>query len=173
MSNEALKASTSDPTWSELMTAWEQECSDYEENLADYASASLPILDELARGTPTLNAATYVLKVAGAPKAAFQANRTFLPGYTGKVLRIRHIVTSPKFDFDNTIDYDEYIDVMVGVFSAALDLAYGELASDHIKFHLKSPVERTFGHNFTDALRGDGAFKIADIRGSWIYLSKV
>jgi len=101
-----------------------------------------------------------------------QANSSLLPGYVGKVLRIRHIVLSPRFDFADDMTVEQYSQTLVVVFTGVLGLAYGEMASDHVKFHLKSPADRAFGGAFTEAVKDHKAFTKVEMKGSWIYLSQ-
>jgi len=158
--------------WRELVLQWEDECARHGENFDEFAVASLPVLEELACSAPRRDAAVFGLSTGGLINVVCQANACFLPGYTGKVLRIRHIVLSPKFDFSDELELSDYEEALVGVFQGALGLAYGEMPSDHVKFHLKSPAERAFGAAFTEALKSVRHFSNVAIKGSWIYLSK-
>ena len=156
--------------WDKLVLDWEAECDEFSESFDEYAMASLPVLRDLACGAPRKDAAVFGLKTENKFDVVCQANSSLLPRYDGKVLRIRHIVLSPRFDFAMTLD--EYSETLVGVFAGVLSLAYGEMASDHVKFHLKSPAERAFGEAFTAALKNHDAFTEVAMKGSWIYLSK-
>lgn len=158
--------------WAKLILDWEAECSEFGENFDDYAVASLPVLSDLACSAPRRDAAVFGLKNDGKVDVVCQANSSFLPGFTGKVLRIRHIVLSPRFDFSEDIEIEDYSQTLIGVFTGVLRLAYSEMVSDHVKFHLKSPAERVFGEAFTNALQGEDAFEKVAMKGSWIYLSK-
>ena len=162
----------SEVEWRKLILQWEEECARHGENFDEYAVASLPVLAELACSAPRRDAAVFGLAKDGLINVVCQANACFLPGYTGKVLRIRHIVLSPKFDFSDELELSDYQEALVGVFQGALSLAYGEMPSDHVKFHLKSPAERAFGAAFTEALKNGAHFSNVAIKGSWIYLSK-
>lgn len=159
--------------WHEMEAHWASECDKYEENFEDYAVASLPVLRELAMETPRKGAGVFGLPSGDSFDVLCQANSTFLPGFKGKVLRIRHIVLSPKFDFSDEVDLDDYANALAALFAGAVGLADSEMPSDHVKFHLKSPVERTFGEHFKDAVHQQNAFEKVSMRGSWIYLSKV
>ncbi|GGF77034.1 hypothetical protein SAMN05216376_11232 [Mameliella alba] len=159
--------------WDKLVLEWEEECSSFEEDFGDYAVASLPVLAELARAAPRRDAAVYGLMSDGKVDVVCQANSTLLPGYTGKVLRVRHIVLAPRFDFSEDITIEAYTETLANVFAGVLGLADDVMPSDHIKFHLKSPAEKSFGGAFTDALSGHPAFSLVAMKGSWIYLSKV
>lgn len=162
----------SEKDWATLVLDWEAECAHFEEDFGDYATASLPVLSDLACSAPRRDAAVYGLQKDGKLDVVCQANSSFLPGHVGKVLRIRHIVLSPRFDFAEDLQIEQYEETLVGVFAGVLSLAYGEMSSDHVKFHLKSPAERSFGQAFTDALKDHDAFTEVAMKGSWIYLSK-
>lgn len=166
------KLTTSNGEWQNLVQQWESQCEDYSENFAEYAIASMPVLEELAIGAEQLSAGVFGFKSCDKYAALCHANSSFLPSYDGKVLRIRHIVFSPRFDFSDDVPTDEYIQALVGVFTGAMDLANDEMQSNHVKFHLRSRAEREYGQAFTDALKRHGTFKTVNITGSWIYLSK-
>ncbi|MFG6566654.1 hypothetical protein [Sulfitobacter sp. 1A13679] len=168
----SIRVSYQNQEWHRLVREWSAECDEFEENFGEYATASLPVLDELASSAQTPAAGVFGYEEEGSFKAVYQANSSFLPGYVGKVLRIRHIVLAPKFDFSDEFDIDDYINVMIGVFAGAILLADGELMAQHVKFHLKSPAEREFGQKFIQAAGKQPVFAKAEMRGSWIYLSK-
>ena len=166
------RLSAHDGSWFELNGQWEQACYTYNEDIGDYATASLPVLDELATATPKKNAGVFAATSGDTYLAALQANRAYLPGYDGPVLRVRHIVTAPKYDFDASVTVKEYEDLLVEVFLGVLDLSIAELEAPHVKFHLKSPAEREFGERFTNAAKKFEVFTKCEMQGSWIYLTK-
>jgi len=173
MSDEKFlkRATEKNGLWDEITLQWEAQCAAYDENFVDYATASLPVLADLAQGPELANQGVYSYCPEGQHLAILQANAAFLPSYTGRVLRIRHIVFAPDFDFGIN-EVDDYIDVLASVFVGSIDLSYGEMSAPHVKFHLRSPAERAFGTAFTTALGKDKAFKEVNMRGAWIYLSK-
>lgn len=166
------RASLDNGIWTEILGNWEAKCAEYSENFEDYASASMPVLDSLARETQKPSAGVFALKGDSGVDAICHANRAFLPGYHGQVLRIRHIVFAPQYDFDEKMEIKDYANTLIKVFVGSLRLSYEDLAAPHIKFHLKSPSERQFGEAFTEALGTAPAFSSVEMRGSWIYLSK-
>lgn len=160
--------------WENIVTEWEAQCSDFGEDFKDYATASLPVLEKLANQTPRAKEAVYSLTdEEGRSRAVLQANSTLLPKYDGMVLRIRHIVLAPCYDFSDDEDIvAQYKDVLVGVFSDTLRIADEDMPSQHVKFHMKSPAEREFGKLFTAELQKTDSFAMSAMKGSWIYLSK-
>lgn len=165
------RISVQDESWQELMADWDAQCSKYSENISDYATASLPVLKDLASEPQMSNAGVFGLKSSANHLAICQANVAFLPGYEGKVLRVRHITMAPSYDFSDTLVLDEYASVLVSIFTETVNLALGQMPAKHVKFHLRSPVEREFGSRFVEALAGNSAFEKVSLAGSWVYLS--
>jgi len=166
------RISDRDGSWHELIGQWEAKCEAYGENISDYATASLPLIEDAASSSARVSYGAFAYSENDEYLAACQVNTAFLPGYKGKVLRVRHIVLSPDFDFSSDIVLEDYTNVLVGVFVGAIHLAAKDMPADHLKFHLRSPLERELGEYFTEAMAEDATFTSADIVGSWIYLSK-
>ena len=166
------RVSQADGNWHGLCRQWEDECDGFEQDFAEFASASFPVLDELACGTQLANAGVFATHDDGGYLAACQANVCFLPGYDGKVLRVRHIIVSPQHEFSADMEIETYLKTLGRVFVGAIGLSVDGMPAQHVKFHLRSPAERHFGHIFTEALEGHKAFSDVAMRGSWIYLSK-
>jgi len=104
--------------------------------------------------------------------AMCQLNVAFLPGYTGKVLRVRHIIHSPMFDFDEGKTVDDYVNVLADIFSGVLSASEGEMLAPHVKFHFRSPAERSFFNTLQDILSKRPIFAGVEMRGAWLYISK-
>lgn len=159
--------------WQKLMVEWEECASAFGEDISDYAVASMPVLEDLATGATYKKKGVFSFNEDGETKSVFQANLARLPGYTGEVLRVRHIVLSPRFDYDNNVEIDEYARTLAGTFAGAVGISIAKMPAQHIKFHLKSPAERAYGHLFTEALKDlTSEFSDVSMHGSWIYLSK-
>ena len=101
-----------------------------------------------------------------------QLNVALLPGFDGKVLRVRHIVHSPKYDFDDTVGVDDYASFLVDIFLGVFSISYTEMPAPYIKFHFRSPAERSFFSEFKKALEVKDHFKAIEMRGSWLYIKK-
>ena len=166
------RLSLADGGWGDLCRQWEDECIRNGESLDDYAPGAFPVLGQLARGPQLSNAGVFAAVNDKGFQATCQVNVTFLPGYDGKVLRVRHIIFSPRYDFEDIGDIKEYITVLVSVLGGAILLSYETMPSKHVKFHLRSPAEMQFGHMFTEMIEGHEAFKKVSMKGAWIYLSK-
>ena len=169
MKHDLVKLNESDGSWDVFCTQWRDSCTSYGEDFETYARDAMPVLIDLVR-QPKEGAGVYALRSEqGSFDAACQANSTYLPGYTGKVLRVRHLLMSPHFDFG---DYpiEDYSRVLARMFSRTIELAKSDLPSEHIKFHLRSPADRQFFEAMTEALQAGGMSNVA-LKGAWLYLT--
>lgn len=165
-----LKLSESDGSWSALMRDWEQQCATVGEAIDAYASASIPVLEGLAR-SPEVNAGVFCLvSEDGAHHAVVQLNRAMLPGTSGWTLRGRHLILSPNYDFGSFSDDDYGIAVGNTVWHT-LNVARYALPSDHVKFHLRSPQDRLFFSILSSELSGIDAFSEVRVVGAWLHIS--
>lgn len=162
--------------WSDVKSAWRTQCDDHGEEFEAYAQASMSVLDDLAV-SPSKNAKVYVLSRQNEtedgnrePLAVFQANSTFLPGFTGRVLRIRHIVLSPKYDY-GVFSEDDYKEILAETFAQATALSSKEMESDHVKFHFRTPADLYFFREMRPSLEREPEFKDVKAYGAWISFS--
>lgn len=159
--------------WRDLLVAWEAECSTYGENLEDYAVASLPTVKPLAEGVQTNSAGVYGLEGESGYMALCQLNVGFIPGYRDKVLRVRHSIFAPRFDFDNTVTFQEYVNVIADLLTGVLAVSDAEMVAPNVKFHFRSPAEREFFQAFREAAEARGAFGDIQMKGAWLYIEKL
>lgn len=164
--------SGSNGLWAEMLQQWEKECVGYGEAFEDYASASIPTLSDLALAPERATARVYGLRRDGRFDAIAQLNVGLLPGYDDKVVRVRHIVAAPRFDFDETHDIDAYGTLLAQMFAGGLKVSEGEMKAPYVKFHFRSPAERIFFQAFKDALKDSGVITDIEMRGSWLYVKK-
>ncbi|WP_339077708.1 hypothetical protein QQM41_03455 [Acetobacter sp. AC2005] len=173
MSYSLESCSADNNVWNHVKSCWRGQCEDFGEEFETYAQASMSVLDSLAY-TPSKNAKVYVLYKTEAeqkePLVAFQANVAFLPGFDGKVLRIRHIVMSPKYDYGE-MEETGYTNILVETFSRATALGYGELEAKHVKFHFKTPADLYFFRAMCPSLDEEKEFRDVKAYGAWISFS--
>lgn len=158
--------------WAKLLTQWEAEATGFEENFSDYAPDALSVLRPLAEETQVKNAGVYAVCDDSHYSLLCQLNAAFLPGYDGKVLRVRHIVHSPRFDYDADLTIDDYATVLADLFIGVFDASGAEMPAPYVKFHFRSPAERSFFDNLKDLLGRHDAFASVEMRGSWLYIGK-
>ncbi|OJY34660.1 MAG: hypothetical protein BGP11_08580 [Rhodobacterales bacterium 65-51] len=169
---EFLRVSSENRLWNGLIADWEDQCREFSEDLGEYAMASLPVLESLASETQRKNAGVFALRSDRGYEGICQLNVTPLPGYNGPVLRVRHIVHAPRYDFDNTLGVDEYGQVLTGTLLGVFRTSNGEMKAQHIKFHFKSPAEQMFFTRLKDALSEKEVFSSIELKGSWLYITK-
>ncbi len=161
-----------DGSWDQLVRQWQDACVSFGEEFEDYACDALPVLEELIEEAPPADRARVVsLFLDGHYQAVCQVNRTHLPGYDGMVLRVRHLVLSPRLDFGDR-PLEDYERVLTELLDGILKLSETEMVAPHIKFHFRSPADRQFFKTLRDSLERRGVFRILEMRGAWLYITK-
>lgn len=169
---ELVRLCVADGSWVVFRDQWVAECAKFEEGFEDYATASIPVLEALAAENP-VNAGVYALRYEdGQFHAVLQANSTLLPGYgMDRVLRIRHLLVSPRYDFGD-MPIEDYSRVLTRTFARVVALSVHEMPSPHIKMHLRSPADVQFFREVGSFLGDMGIFTSVQMRGAWLYLTK-
>lgn len=168
---ELKRISRDNELWNLLWKQWDDECTKYEENISEYATSAISTLKPLAEDPQYTSAGVFGLFDEARIEAICQLNVTLLPGYTGPVLRLRHLVLAPKFDFDDDTTIGEYIDVLSSVFAGTIDQANGDMKADHAKLHFRSPADKQFFKNIEQSLKSNAVFSDVALKGSWLYVS--
>ena len=173
MRMKLIRLNKADGTWRSFDESWEVECLEYEEDYASYAQASLGTLRvECDDGTPDVDTGVFALVDAdGRFHAAAFMNRALLKGFDGKVLRVRHLILSPYYDFEG-LELEDYGSILADFFIALVDCSEKTLKSQHIKIHYRSPYDRTFFASFGMAMRSQGHFGTVESKGMWLHLVK-
>lgn len=171
VSYSLVQLRASDGSWQALVGAWTAECLAFEEDFDQYASASIPVLQALAEAEEASAGVFALVDESGRYHAVLQANSSFLPGYNGKVLRVRHLLASPAYDFGE-FTVQEYSSILSKAFSRVVRLSEEVYPSPHIKMHLRSPSDIAFFEVVGDFLGNSGLFTSVRIRGAWLYLTK-
>ncbi len=161
-----------DGSWDGLVRQWTDECAEFDEDFDEYALGAIDVLESLIEeDLPASRARVVSLIDDGRHRLVCQANRADIKGYDGKVLRIRHIVLSPRFDF-GSVDVAEYALVLTSLFAHVLKLSDVDMKAPHIKFHLRSPADRQFFAMLSQHLGAGNHFRHIAMRGSWLYITK-
>jgi hypothetical protein len=168
---ELMRLTVADGSWNELKQQWAQQCAQFDEEFEQYAAASIPILEQLAAEEKPY-AGVYGLRYDdGSFHAVLQANSAFIPNYDGRVLRVRHLLMSPRYDFGE-YSIDDYSMTLGRTFARVVRLAITGLPSPHIKFHLRSPADRQFFGAMETVIEESGLFSEVAMRGAWLYLTQ-
>lgn len=171
---ELVRLNKGDGSWEKLEVSWRSECDGYNENFEHYAQASVGTLrDECDEGEVDQSSGVFALQDQQERlHAACFLNSTQLPGYAvGRVLRVRHLVLSPYYDFE-ALDLEDYAGVLGSYFVALVDCSENVLKSQHIKIHYRSPYDRTFFAGFGMTMRSTGRFSTVESKGMWLHLTK-
>lgn len=162
-----------DGTWDRLEASWKSECDNFGEDFQSYAEASVGTLrDECDDGAIDQHTGVFALQDQdGREHAACFLNSALLPGYVGRVLRVRHFVLSPYYDFE-ALAPEVYASVLGDYFIALVDCSETVLKSPHIKLHYRSPNDRPFFAAFGMTMRSTGRFSTVESRGMWLHLTK-
>lgn len=163
-----------DGSWFRFLRDWEKQCSDLGEDFEIYRISLIGVVEDLAKGEPSDDAAIYALE---SDEGAFhfhalcQVNVTLLPGYMGRVLRVRMIYFAPCYDF-GVLDLDQYVSVLVRMFSEIMKLSDGNMVASHVKFHLRSPADRQFFAAIGSNFENKKTYASVVMRGAWLYITK-
>lgn len=172
MSAEFLRVSNENGHWQKLMQQWSDQCETFLEALDDYAVASLPALRPLAESAQVSTAGVYSVLVEGKYLGVCQLNAAFLPGYDGRVLRVRHIVHCPEFDFSEQITLEDYVNFLTNILVGVFEISAQEMQAPYIKFHFKSPAERAFFEHLKTSIESLPLIDKVEMKGSWLYIKK-
>lgn len=161
-----------DGSWEKFELEWRAACRAFGEDFDDYARDALPVLQQLIDESPAADRARVcAVYIAGRHEVVCQANRALLPGYDGEVLRVRHLVLSPRHDFGDA-SVEEYAVALSKLLEGIVRLSETEMEAPHIKFHFRSPYDRQFFDNLRRTLEERRAFKQIKLRGMWLYITK-
>lgn len=168
--HQFLRLLGSDGTWDRFEANWRAQCENFSEDFEQFSPSSLEVLRAEAL-SPTKDTGIYALLSEGGNfDAVVMGNSVYIPGYQEKVLRIRHLLLSPFFDFG---DYgiETYSKVLSRMVARTISLAMGDMPSPHIKFHLRSPGDREFFAVAAEVFQNLDDFYDVAIRGAWLHMS--
>jgi hypothetical protein len=171
------KLRSDDGTWDFLEQEWAKQCTEADEDFAEYAPDVLKILKNIAK-TPEKNTKitesyVYGLRTAEAKPylTICMVNRAMIPGQKGYTLRLRHLTVGPSLDF-GLEPRDRYADALVWTVLGVIQLANSDLPSQQLRFHLGSPEDTNLFRAFKDGFNMIEGFSSVDIHGSWLYMVK-
>lgn len=170
---ELVRLDLSDGTWDAFEQNWREICEGLGEDFDEYAMSSYTTLkDECDDENTDKDSGVFALKAKdNIFHAACFLNCTQLKGYTGKVLRVRHLILSPYYDFSD-LSEGEYSDIFSQCFHGVMKASNNELEAKHIKIHYRSPYDRTFFSAFALALKSSQSIANIESKGMWLYLTK-
>ena len=165
-----MRISQENGLWSKLWAEWDEICSSFDENFADFAPSSLSVLKPLAESPQTGSAGVFALIDQDSILAVCQLNVAWIKGYDNKVLRLRHLLLSPEFDFSDEVTVDRYVQILSEMFTGTVSCANNEMPAKHVKLHLQSPADREFFKEIKKHLNKAATFNSVEMRGAWLYI---
>lgn len=165
-----IPLSEADESWQKLKAQWRAQCDGYGEDFDSYGQATFGVLNPLAADGHR-KSHVYGFYVKDECQMICEANRTMIPDYVGYVLRVRNMTFAPKYDFDDQ-PVDLYGQALVGLFGGVLALSDSLGPTPHIKFHLRSPSDRTFFQALSAPLTTLPIFDSVAVKGAWLYVTK-
>jgi hypothetical protein len=167
------KLSHLDGSWSELQTQWAEQCHGYDEDFGTFAPETMQLLGDLVQSSENSRwDGVYGLQDAnGKYQAVCFTNGAFIPNYDGRVLRVRHVLLSPRSDFGD-FDEDWHGQTLGQVFERIVELSDEAVPCPHVKFHFRSPADLAlFRRVKTELLKSDHFSDVKTI-GAWLMLTK-
>ena len=170
--------SVTDDSWARFNDDWARQCETAQEAFDDYSPMAMTLMGQIIEGTEPSLGPSNVTRVAALWDDETQhyyacciANRTQLPGITGRVLRVRELTVSPLIDYEMA-SVAMYPDVIIGILSGVVHLSSTVLGAEHIHLHLRSPGDQAFFRFFGTDLGASGVFASVQARGTWLYVTK-
>ncbi len=167
------RLSHSDGSWSDLLEKWRHQCHEFDEDFISYTPATIPSLGEqIETCSKDRWSGVYAVESdAGDYDAVCFLNGAFIPKFTGRVLRVRHLILAPKYDFGD-YSQEQYASLLSNVFESVLKMSDSELPCPHIKVHFRSPADVALFREFAPNLNETSQFSSVNMVGSWLFVSK-
>lgn len=78
---------------------------------------------------------------------------------------------APKFDFGD-YEVQDYSNILVEMFFGIIELSQEVMEAKEVKFHLRSLADRQFFAVLERPLSKVSLFKVVELRGMWLYVTK-
>ncbi len=162
-----------DGSWSEFLDNWKRQCHDFGEDFSSYVPTTLPILAQQIEDcvNDKWSGVYGVQNSEEEYEAVCFLNGAYIPNFTGRVLRVRHLILAPKYDFGDYSE-DEYARLLSTVFEGVLQESDSNLECQHVKIHFRSPADVAIFRNFGEKLNNLSHFSSVKMVGSWLFVSK-
>ncbi len=159
------------PTYEDLLADWRNQCETFDEDFDTYSAIPFSVFKEIQERDAE-NTGLYAVCHDDGFDAVCMVNHARIPKHDGPVLRVRHILLSPTFDFGE-LDIAEYGGALVRILQGALALSSeGKLQARYIKLHARSPADFPFFTALQTALDGTSVFESVKMAGAWLHITK-
>lgn len=162
-----------DGTWQQLQDQWREQCLEYDEDYSAYIPDTLQFLaDQIDDCHNERWSGVYSHH---SQKDEIEAicflNGAHIPGFSGRVLRTRHLILAPKYDL-GSYSAEDYARLLSEVFEDLLVISSGELECPHVKIHFRSPADVELFRSFATHLNRNERFSDVKMVGSRLFVSK-
>ncbi len=174
MAGKVKRLSHKDQSWSELVDNWSRICSEYDEEFDLFMTHSMPTLQEqcgVCEGVQNTGVYAYVDDQDGHVAVCF-LNAAHIPDFRGRVLRVRHLVLSPHYDFGE-FDIGQYAAILSEIVTNLIEIDDSNLLSPNVKFHFRSPADVALFRHFAKELNDSGRFLAVEMVGTWLNIKKL
>lgn len=167
------KLSHLDGSWAELLSDWSSMCHELGEDFQSFTPETMGLLAQLVEETESSQRdGVYGLKGDdGTYSAVCFVNPAYIPNFTGRVLRVRHILLSPRSDFGE-FDAEWHGTVLGTVFERILEISDDRLICPHVKLHFRSPADLALFARTKDEILKSNHFSDVKLIGAWLILTK-
>lgn len=162
-----------DGSWGNVLTQWSTQCHKYSEDFESYAPETMKLLGELAEETANerWDGVFGFFDDNGSAQGVCFVNGAFVPGFTGRVLRVRHVLLSPENDF-GAFEEEHYATLLGRIFERIMRLSDTTLPCGSVKIHFRSPADVAIFRKFPDLFAGSEHFEAVQMVGAWLILRK-
>lgn len=167
------KLSLLDGTWDALVNDWGEICQSYNEDFDSYMTVSIPTLKQQCVECENEKwSGSYALTDDGGNHiAAAFLNAAHIKGFQGRVLRVRHLLMSPRYDFGE-FDEDAYASTLAKIVTDIIMMSDGDMNCPNLKFHFRSPADLVIFRTFAEKLNELSRFSVVEMVGSWLHIKK-
>lgn len=167
------RVSLKDSSWQSILDEWSKQCHEFGEDFESFLPATLPMLErQIADCETDPNTGVFSsFDEQGEHQAICFLNGAHIPKFSGRVLRVRHLILAPKYDFG---DYtaDVYASLLSKVFEGVLQVSDSEIPCENIKFHFRSPADVALYREFAADLNDQSRFSSVKMKGAWLFVNK-
>jgi hypothetical protein len=166
------RLSHEDGSWAALTKQWEQQCHKLDEDFQTYLPDTIKLLGELVEQTKgNQHDGVFAHVDSGQYRGICFMNGAFIPGYTGRVLRVRHVILAPDYDYG---DYDErdFAEILGGFFENIIDTSENVIICNHVKIHFRSPADVAVFRRFSEEMSKFEHFSSVLMKGAWLMITK-
>lgn len=167
------KLSHLDRSWSDLLSQWSDQCHSFGEDFQSFVPETIDLLGNLVEQSAQSKwDGVYGLRD---DKGDFQAvcfvNPAFIPNFSGRVLRVRHVLLPPRSDLGE-FDADWHGRTLGEIFERIIELSDDTLPCPHVKFHFRSPADLALFQRVKEELLKSDHFSDVRTVGAWLILTK-